>query len=328
MLPNMKDVAKKSGVSIATVSHVINKTRFVSNEVIAKVNDAMCELDYHPNTIARSLRTKVTNTVSLIIPDISNYFFTSVAEGIESTLRASGYNLFLCNSNENFDNEIGLINLSKSQMIRGLIIAPTSAQFDYRSIVSKNFPMVFIDRKPIDNQGDSVLVENEKSVYEAIEILIKRGHKRIGFISGLPGLTTTDERIQGYKKALSNYSIDFDAQLIKSGDSKAESGFNMAKELINTTDITALLVSNNMMTIGAIKYTSQSNIKIPDQIAVIGYDDYEWVNITNPPLTVVKQPAYEIGQKSAEFLIEKIENPKSIYKEYRFPAEIVMRKSC
>ncbi len=325
---SIKDVAVKSGVSVATVSHVINNTRFVSEETRTKILAAMEELKYVPNSMARSLRTNKTNTVALLIPDISNFFFTEVAEAIEGVLSEKGYSLFLCNTGESISIEKKQIMLMSSQLVSGIIIAPTSREFDYRSMFTDiKYPIVFIDRKTYKLQADVVMVDGKTATYNAVSSLIKKGHKRIGYIAGRDGLSTTDERLSGYLEAIEQNGIPLDESLIKRGDSKHESGYQLTEELIKT-DATAIFVSNNLMAVGAMKCLSNNNISIPKRMAIIGFDDYNWATITNPPLSTIKQPVAKLGAMAAELVLKRIENPEGPYTEYNLPAEFIVRKSC
>ncbi len=325
---SIKDVAIKSGVSVATVSHVINNTRFVADSTREKILAAMEELKYVPNSMARSLRTNKTKTVALLIPDISNFFFTEVAEAIESVLSEKGYSLFLCNTGENISLEKKQMMLMSSQLVSGIIIAPTSRDFDYRSMYADvNYPMVFIDRKTNKLQADVVAVDGRTATYNAVSNLISKGHKRIGYVAGRDGLSTTDERLLGYLEAIEQNGIPIDEKLIKRGDSKNGSGYQLTEELLKT-DATAIFVSNNLMAVGAIKCLSNEKISIPERMAIIGFDDYNWSTITNPPLSTIKQPVAKLGAMAAELVLKRIENPEGPYIEYNLPAEFILRKSC
>jgi len=330
MKVNMKDVAKKAGVSTATVSHVINKTRFVGAGTKKKVLEVMKELNYYPNFAARSLRIRKSNTIGLLVPDISNFFFTSIAKGVENTLKRHGYHLILSNSNENLENEIEQIKIYNTKLVDGLIMAPVSGDHAFlNELFRGHYPVVFIDRKPEGFQGDSILINNINGAYDAISVLIEKGHAKIGIITGLPGLTTTKERLIGYEKALINYGLKINKNFIKVGNSRFESGYKLTKELLEHTDITALFVTNNLMTIGAIKYLKEKQVAIPGDIAIIGFDDYKWSSIIEPPLSVVRQPDYDIGEKASTLLIKRIKKEEiGEYKEYRLPTKLIIRDSC
>lgn len=329
---SIKDVAVKAGVSTATVSHVINQTRFVAEETKVKVLQAMKELDYRPNSAARSLRSAKSKIIGLLIPvmgsDTSNFFFMSIAQGIEKKLKEHGYNLILSNSNEQLENEQEQIKAYNAQLIDGLIMAPTGIDQSYlENTLSGSYPVIFIDRKPQGYNGDCVLVDNFRGTNEAVKLLIEKGHKKIAYVSGALGLSTSDERLGGYKKALEDYNIPVLQTLIKIGDASFDTGYRLTQELMEEEKITALLVSNNVMTMGAMAFLQENQTKIPEELSVIGYDDYDWAKITTPPLTVIKQPAFKLGVTAGEALIERINHPEKPFVEYRLSTEMVIRKS-
>jgi len=326
----MKAVAKKAGVSTATVSHVINQTRFVEENTKNKVLTAMKKLQYYPNSAAQSLRSQKSKTIGLIVPDISNFFFTDIVKGIESKLKKHGYTLILTNSNENIDIEMEQIRVLNAKLVDGLIVAPASGDHSFlKDLLTRNIPMVFIDRKPQAYcPGDCVLIDNIEGAYNAVRSLIKKGYFKIGIISGLKGLTTSEERIEGYQKALADSGIKVDPGLMKVGDGRYSSGYKLMSELLLHTNITALFVVNNLMTIGAMQFLKERQVKVPDELAIIGFDDYNWASITNPPLSVVKQPSQKIGEKASELLIRRIKKEETgDYKEHRLSTELVVRES-
>lgn len=332
MSVSIKHVAQQAGVSTATVSHVINETRYVSDEVKQKVYKAMKELDYRPNSVARSLRSRKSMIIGLLVPimaqDTSNFFFMTVAQGIESVLKTKGYALILSNSNEELETEKEQIKVFNAQLVDGLIIAPTKEEHTYlHDAVQGNYPVIFIDRKPKNYQGDCVLVDGIKGIYEGMKQLIAKGHERIGYISGPLGLTTSDERLEGYNKALTDHGHPVQESLIKVGTSSYEEGYRLAGELISS-GVTAILVSNNVMTMGVLDFVQKHQIQIPEQVALIGYDDYKWAEITSPPLSVIRQPAFELGERAAKALLERIEQPQLDYREIRLDASFIQRGSC
>jgi len=332
-MANMKDVAEKAGVSVATVSHVINNTRYVSEPTRQKVLKSMEELNYSPNKIARSLRKKETNTIGFIVPDISNFFFTGIANHIEQELNDNAYNVILCNSNENIKQEKNQLQTLNSYQIDGVIIAPAPGDHSYlhESTLIKDFPLVFIDRKPKNYNCTSVLVDNFESSYNAVRRLIDKGHDKIGIITGLSGITTTSERLNGYKKALKDHNIPVNDKYIRSGDSKFQAGYSCTKKLLEETDITALYVTNNLMCIGAVDCLNENSVSIPEELAIIGFDDYKWASITDPPLSVISQPIEEIGKTAVNKLIEYIEgeaDESDEPQEIRLSTKFIERSSC
>lgn len=334
MRSGIKQVAKQAGVSIASVSHVINNTRYVSDEVKRKVYEAMEELDYHPNSAARSLRSQKSNTIGLIVPvlpsDTSNFFFMMVAQGIQYTLKQRGYHLLLSNNTtEQIEDEQEQIKLFNSKLIDGLFIASIAEDVSYlNDIVHSNYPVVFIDRNPTGYNGDCVLADGIGGAYEAVKTLILKGHRRIGLLTGELGITTSNERYVGYKKALADHDIPFDSSMVRMAESNFESGYESVKDLLTEQEITALFIANNVLTMGAMRYIQERRIQIPAELAIIGFDDYDWTQITSPPLSVIRQPSYEIGVKAAEIMLERIEKPGTISNEYRLPTSLILRGSC
>ena len=317
MSVRLKDVASKAGVSVATVSHVVNNTKPVSEKTKARIEAAIKELSYTPNFLAKSLKENRSKVIGLIIPDISNYYFTEIASIIEQRLNDAGYNMILCNSNENLELEIQHIQQLKAYMVSGMIIAPTTMDFDYRKLVaSQDYPIVFIDRKLSTLQGDSIIADGACAVEEAVSYLIKKGHKRIGFIGANRGLSTTANR------------IPLDSSLCVFGEPKINPAMSLCSQLFSQTNISALLVSSSLMSIGAVQFFTKNNIKIPEQIALIGYDDYIWSTITAPPLSTIKQPTSEIGYKAAETMLNRLENGNIPITEILLNSEFIIRESC
>lgn len=333
-MTGIKQVAEIAGVSIATVSHVINGTRFVSEETKNKVFRVMQELDYRPNSAARSLRSQKSNTIGLIVPilpsDTSNFFFMTVAQGIQHTLKKHGYHLLLSNnSTEEIQDEIEQIKLFNTKQIDGLIIASIANEVSYlNEIVGKQYPVVFIDRQPRGYQGDYVLADGFGGTYRAIQALFDKGHRNIGLLTGELGITTSNERFEGYKQALKDNGIAYNPEIVSIARSDFENGYEATKALLENNEITAIFIANNVLTMGAMKCIQEKKIRVPEELAVIGFDDYDWTRITTPPLTVIRQPSYELGEKAAEIMIERIDTPTEAKQEYRLPTSLVMRDSC
>jgi len=295
----------------------------------------MKQLDFRINAVAQSLRSRKSNTIGLIVPvlpaDTSNFYFMTIAQGIQKTLRRYGYQMLLSNnSTEQLEEEIEQIELFNSKLIDGLIIASIADNVDYlNTTVNSRYPVVFIDRKPVGYHGDFVLTDGFEGSLNVVETLLNKGHRKIGLITGSLGISTSNERMEGYKKALSNYGIEFDQTLVREVAANFENGYECAKELLASTDITALFVANNVLTMGVIACLQELKISIPDELAVIGFDDYDWTKITVPPLSVIRQPSFELGVKAAEVIIQRIENSdKQHNSEYRLPTTLIIRGSC
>lgn len=330
-MTSIKDVAKKANVSTATVSHVINNSRFVSEHTKTKVYEAMKILDYTPNMIARSLRNQKTKTIGLIVPlvanDTSNMFFMSIANGIESILSNNGYSLILSNSKEDLLIEQEHIKMFDNQYIDGLIIAPVSNDANnYYSLLQKKYPVVFIDRKPKSLESDVVLIDNQAGAYQAISNLVEDNHKNIGFISGPLNISSSLERLEGLKQRLASSKQKISNSYIREGEATFDNGYKFAAELLEQ-ELTALFVANNIMTLGALSLLQTKNVTIPEEVALIGYDDYEWMRVINPPVSVVQQPSRELGETAARQLLKRIDGSEEQFGEFKLSSTFIQRGS-
>lgn len=333
-MARMKDVAEAAHVSIATVSHVINGTRYVSKETTARIKKAMKELGYQPNMAAYSLRTKKAKAIGLLIPilldETSNIFFMQLALGVESKLKEHGYALFLGNTDEKIESEMATIKSFMGRQIDGLIITP--CLYDHREIenVIGNCPVVYVDRVP---EGildpDCVLSNSEEACYQAISQQIKMGHRNIGVICGIVATTgNIRERLNGYRRALKDGGIPFDDSLIVEGETRVSEGYKLAQRLFeHNSHITFLLITNNCHALGALKYIKGKGLRIPEDINITIFDDYDWTSIYNPSLTVIRQDAHAIGEKAVQILMNRISGKEEDKQILRLPNEIIMRNS-
>ncbi|MFD2507624.1 LacI family DNA-binding transcriptional regulator [Halalkalibacter alkalisediminis] len=333
---NIKDVAKKANVSTATVSNVMNSSRFVKEETRLRVLKAMEELNYRPSTVAKSLKGKDTKVIGLIIPirpnDTSVDFFISLSNGVESALNNVGYRLVISNSHENLKNELDQIDMYNTQFmdyIDGLIIAPTS-KIGNEPTESKNinYPVVYVDRKPnTKNKLDTIYTNNYFVTYEAIEMILKKKRKKIAFISGPIDVSSTIERFEAYKDVLRKYQIPLSEELIFVGESSFESGYEIASQLVSNQEIDGIVVVNNTISMGVFKYLKEKNIQIPNDVSFLSYDDFHWMELTEPSITTIKQPSFEMGQAAAKLLLEKLENNKKEPTEICIESSIIFRNS-
>jgi LacI family transcriptional regulator len=325
---SIKDVALLAGVSTATVSHVINKTRFVSEETSRKVNEVITELEYLPSAAARGLAGKESKIISVIFSDISNPFFTSVFMGLESVLAGEGYELILVNTGEEIENQEKALRTMLSRQIDGLIIAPTGRESHMlNQLVDVGIPVVLIDREaPVDNVF-LVDLDNEYAAHQAITHLINDGHQQIGVLLGLPEVSTTRTRLNGYQKAIDEHNIPFRPEYLFQGHSRIEGGYEGVKYFLDLDQPpTAIFSMNNMMTLGVLHAFKEIGIECPNDLGLVGFDDHDWGNIFTPSLTVVRQPTYEMGVIAAKMLIS---NTESTYRNHeRLTGELVIRESC
>ncbi|MFS0777550.1 LacI family DNA-binding transcriptional regulator [Neobacillus sp. 3P2-tot-E-2] len=330
--PTLKEVASLAQVSTATVSNVINNTKHVSASVRKQVFDAMEALNYKPNEIAKSLRVQQSRLIGILISDISNDFISKVVKGIENTLSEIGYNVLLCSTDSDFEKEKEYLNVFMGKRIDGLIISSsgTGDYEHYEDLLKAKVPVVFLNRCPDHFPSNMVMTNNIKGAYIATEHLIKHGHKKIGIITGPLHFSTGRDRFKGYQRALDDYGIPFRKELVFEGHFNIESGYELTKKLFEENmEVEALFISNNSMSLGAYKYIKEQGIKIPEEIAIYGYDDPEWADIVDPPLSGIKQPAFELGVYAANKIINTIQGncAESGSIKYLDP-EMIVRKSC
>jgi LacI family transcriptional regulator len=280
--------------------------------------------------VARSLRRQKSKTIGLLIPDISNFYYTSVAEGVEVKLRENGYHVILSNSHEKLSVETEMIKVFNSLLLDGLIMIPALGEHGYlHKALSGNYPVVFVDRRPKGFDGDCILLDNMKSTYDATKLFIAEGHKRIGLITGDPQLSTTIDRIQGYMNALRESKMVVDETLIKTGSFSHRSGYELTRDAVKKEKATALFFASDLMAIGALTFLQEAGIRIPEDVALISCNNFKWTEITNPALSVVEQPSYEVGEKAAEVLLSRIKHGggETQFKEYRIATKIILRQS-
>jgi LacI family transcriptional regulator len=327
----IKDVAAYAGVSVATVSAVINSNKYVSPDLAQRVHESITALGYERNSLAQGLKKQTSHTIGLIISDITNPFFTSVVRGVEDVANARGYSLILGNTDEDLKKEMSYMRLLESKRADGLIVTVTLGNHEYlRSWPAQRLPLVSIDRLPSELNIDAVLVDNVAGARQAVEHLITLGHERIGIVTGLPGITTTEERLTGYQQALAAHGIPRDPTLIAEGNSRIDGGERGALQLLTQEAArpTALFVTNGVMVIGALQAINLVGLRCPQDIALVGFDDFEWAAVMHPRLTTVRQPTYEIGQKAAQLLFERLETRDAPPQVVRLQPHLIIRESC
>ncbi|MCR4391933.1 MAG: LacI family transcriptional regulator [Candidatus Acetothermia bacterium] len=327
----IRDVAERAGVSVATVSHVINGTRKVAPDTAERVRRAMEELDYQPNAVAQSLRTRVTHAIGVVVSDITNPFFATLVRGAEDAAVAAGYSVIVCNSDEDPSKEDSYVRLLLRRRMDGLLIAPVrdGANPAVQELAERRMPFVFIDRKASGVPADAVLSDNIGGAYQATRHLIERGHRRIGIVLGIPGATTTEERFAGYRQALKQEGIPCSEELVAWGGYRVEGGRAAAAQLLSLADPpTAIFSTNNQMTVGVLRELFLRRIPVPDKVAVVSFDDLEWAEMVVPPLTVVAQHPYEIGHRAFERLLARLNGSgEEGFREVRVPVDLRVRGS-
>jgi len=316
MAATVKEVAKHAGVSTATVSRVINNDAKISVETREKVLESIEVLGYKINNIARSLKTSKTYTIGFICPELANTFFMNIAEGIEKELIKHGYSFIICSSGESKIKEEQRIKLLVEKRVDGIIIIPASNEESYYSWLKENeVPLVLVDRLVEDFSCDAVLSDNINGAYQAIEYLIKKGKRSIGFIGGDMRLTSAKERYEGYLRALSDYCISKNEDIIKFGDFHAESGYVCMKEIANSKNLPeCIFVSNYFMHIGAARYVEENNELLKEKLTITGFDDMGFINdVFRNSVLFVQQPMSDIGEKAAQLLMSRINGEEIAY---------------
>jgi LacI family transcriptional regulator len=310
---NIKVIAEKAGVSTATVSRVLSGFPGVREKTKKKVMKITSELNYEVDGIARSLRQKKTFKIGVIVGDVLSQFYSVLAKSIEDIANKYGYSVILCNGDDDPEKELNYLKVLRSSKVDGIIIVPTGKNVGYiNNLMQTNIKIVLVDRLIEGVDCDAILVDNEKGAYTAVKYLIDKGYKKIAIIDGFIDRTTGKERLKGYLRALNENNIPRNDDFIKIKDFKKISGIMFANELLeNKNKPEAIFVANLELTLGAILSIKSLGLKIPDDIAVIGFDDSDWAQILEPPLTTISQPVYDLGTAAAEMLIKNIENDNS-----------------
>jgi LacI family transcriptional regulator len=330
----IKEIGKLAGVSKTTVSKVINnKDESISQETRERIQKIIKEHNYVPNKLAQSLVTKKTNTIGLLIPDIRNPFFTDISRGVEDKAHESGYNVILCNTDEDAEREQAGITTLLERKIDGIIFAASSnTNLDEVSYTNIKIPTVLIDKNiniNLENLKGKVRVNNLDGAHKATKYLLDNGHRKILYLSGPNQNEIASERLGGYKKALEEYSIEWDPESVVIGQFTIEWGFNFIRS-IEKLDFTAIFCANDLIAIGVMKGLKSRDLNIPQDISIIGFDDIYMSSMISPSLTTIKQPSYDIGYKAGEILIKNLENKNNnmdSIEDMVFKPELVVRES-
>lgn len=329
MSVTIKDVAKYTGLSIATVSKYLNGKRVLEKNKIL-IDEAIEALGFQVNEMARGLKTNRSMTVGILIPNLENIFFTSIISHVENILIQHRYSTIICDYREDPKLAEEKINFLVNKMVDGIIMVPKSANIESINQVSnKGIPVIFIDRLLKGVKCDVVLSDNLNASYDAVEQLIIRGHRRIGIICGPKDIYTSQERLKGYLRVHEDYALGIEKDLILYGNYDIESGYQLLIHLAEMKNPpTAVFVTNYEMTLGAIMAINERNIKVPDQLSIIGFDNINMAKIVKPPLSIVVQPMKEIGEKAAEVLLSRLQGENNgEYSIYRLKTEVLIKES-
>lgn len=326
-MPTIYDVAKRAGVSTYTVSSVINESAYVSPELTKRVRKAVRDLDYTPNALARGLQTRKTRTVAMLIPDIGTPFYGRVVQGVESRLHQADYSLMLGNTYNKPDEQARYLSVFRSQQVDGfLMFLAAGDEGEPQRMVKAKRPMVFIGRAPRSFTGDTVTADNVKGTRLAIDHLIAAGHKRIAIITGQASLSTSADRVDGWRKSLRKHKLAAPAALIGEGDWSAESGYTVARKLLELSPRpTGIFVANFPMMTGVLRALKQRNLQCPEDVQVISSDDSEWLDVFSPAITTVVQPSYAMGEQAADLLLKRMQQPSRKFQTVVLTPELNVR---
>jgi LacI family transcriptional regulator len=328
-MATIREVAESAGVSYATVSHVINNTRLVSQETRERVLAAMDALNYRPNALARSLRQGKTNTLGLVLPDSANPFFAEISRSIEDEAFKKGYSVFLCNTELDIQRELFYVDVLSKKQVDGIIFVAAGDQVDSLDFLrSRNMPVVLIDRDLPNVEVDAVLSDNQLGGFLATRHLLDLGHTRIACIAGPSSITPSAERIIGYRRALEEAGLSYDENLILRGDYHAQSGLEVTHSILKMDPRpTAIFALNDLMALGALRAAAEAGCSIPKDLAVVGYDDLEIAHFTNPPLTTIAQPKKEIGAQAVHLLVDRMSQRSRPPSRLVLAPELIIRRS-
>ncbi|WP_462421322.1 LacI family DNA-binding transcriptional regulator [Salinicoccus sp. Marseille-QA3877] len=325
----MKDIAKEAGVSVATVSHVINGTKNITEDKKNNILKIIEKYNYVPNSTAKNLRRRSTKTAALLVSSSTDSFVNEMIFGVEKKAREMGYSLLLVNTNEDEVYEEKTINMLYSKMVDGIILSPTSNNIDYLNKFTKSMPIVLVNRyNEIVKNAPRVTGDNYCIGYDATDHLIEHGHESIGVIYSVPDVSTTEGRIKGYREALEQNNLPYDENHLEIGYGTVDGGRKAVANLLEREkDITAFFFLNDFMTIGGISKLKEMGLSIPEDIALIGFGDSPASAIIDPPVTNMILPPQEIGMKAFESLARKIDGEKNV-DNFEIPASMVIRQSC
>jgi LacI family transcriptional regulator len=333
-MATIKDVAKRAGVSVGTVSNVLSESANVGAERRARVYAAIERLDYHPNYIARSLKARSTKTLGLIVSDITNPFFAQVVRGAEDLAFQHGYLLTTFNTDEQVEREKQILSVLRSRRTDGvmLVVAPSADgnTSHIRKTEESGIPIVCLDRIPPGMALDSVSVDNVAAAQLSVRHLISRGHRRIGIITGGLTLQTARDRLEGYKAALREAGIELDPELILEGNFRQASGYSLGKTLLLLHNPpAALFVCNGLMSVGVLQAMEEVGFRCPADIAMVSFDDLPFSDVFQPHVTSLAQPAYQMGYEAAQLLIQRLQRKIKSRKEVtiRLTPELKIRES-
>lgn len=330
---NIYEIAKEAGVSIATVSRVMNNSASVSEKSTQRVMDAVKKLNYVPNSMARSLSTCVSTTIGVVVPDINNPFFSKILQGITHVADEHGFQVILFDTDESAERELRVLHSLREHRLRGLLVAPVSeknheTRKQLQSFAALGVPVVLLDREIDSSYFDRVVTQDEDGVCAAIRAFLDTGHKRVAIITGPLDSRPGRERLKGYERAFRESSLPLNTQYIREGDFRMERAYEECMALLSMPEPpTAIFASNNMTTYGCLKAFSQMGLQAGRDISLIGFDDIDALNWLNYNISVVSRDVREMGERAMRLLLKRFEQEASEGLRDCLPTELILRGS-
>lgn len=331
MAKGIKEIAQLAGVSTTTVSHVINNTRFVSEDKRERVRKAMTTLAYRPNRMAAGLRTKRSYAIGVVLPDITNPYFAEIARGVEDACFEHNYSAIICNSDDSAQTEAHYLSMLAEKQMDGIILvnvgvadrSPATPEH-----IACDIPLVMLDREVPGLASDSIQVDNKLGGRMAAECLFRLGHRRVVCIGGTPDVYPSWGRVDGFVEYMRESGHPLPSGLVLEGDFQAGSGFELArKAMAGKKKPTAIFAANDLMACGAIRALTEMGYRIPEDVSVVGFDDISLSSLFNPPLTTIRQPRLEMGRTAVKLLLERIGDPGLETRRVMLPLELVERQT-
>ena len=306
-MPTIQDVAKLTGLSVGTVSKVLNGVPTVAPANRKLVNDAIAKLGYRRNHAASQLRSNKSNSIGLVIPDITNPFYPEIARGVDDAARRAGFHVFLCNKDRSGDKEEAALEALLGKNVDGILLFKPHVSSDYIASIREQCSLVLMDADPHSVNCDTVNVNDDEGMRRAISQVVEIGHRRIAFVSGLSDSISSMRRLNAYRAMLQEFGLEQPEGYIQQGDFTFESGVACARTLMALpVPPTVIMTANDMMALGIVSGAIDMGLRVPEDLSVVGYDDIQNVQWSRPSLTTTWHPKYEMGEISADLLIKRI----------------------
>ena len=329
-MANIYDVAKRAGVSVSTVSVVVNETAYVSRALTARVRDAIEQLNYRPNLLARSLAKQQSRMIGMIVPDIANPFWPEVVRGAEDKAHQAGYTLLLSNGDDDPKKEALYLNVFVANRIDGILIAKAPGGWNpalLTQIRAAKIPVTLMVRAAKPRAFDEIVLDDRDAAYEAVTHLLRLGYQRIAIVNGLPTVSSSQHRLAGYKKALKDWGRAPAPSLTCHGDFRVESGYRAGLDLLKHKP-DAVFITNYLMAVGFMRALRQYQLRCPENVAIVTCDDHPWLDSFSPGLTTVNFPKYELGRESCRVLLDRLAHPERPPQSVELKSALSIRDSC